>query len=155
MRATISAYLPIISLFVLAVIFSSCDSSVTDSPIHQASVGFANVEAVADTFRVLDDIYSAAGGSVTVTYLGEQVSTNYTSTWTPLSVAATLALNINNDDDIQLYATVVDYSKAEVRVRERRTGSQYIGNPVYLSDSNSTNHIKLSDSVIYLAEPEE
>lgn len=151
MRTTINSYLYIISLFVTAVFLSSCDSSVTDSSIPNASIGYANAVAAADTFEVLDDFYSASGGNITVTYLGEQVVTNYSSTWESFDVAATIASDINNDNDIQLYATIPDYSEPKVRVRERRTGSQYNGNPVYLSDSNSTNHIKLSDNVIYLS----
>lgn len=139
----------------MAAIFSSCDSSVTDSSLPQASVGYANTVVVADTFQVLDDIYTASSGTVTVTYLGDDVSVNYSSTWDPLDVAATLVNNINNDNDIKLDATVIDYSNAIVRVEEERTGSQYEGNPVYLNDNKRSNHIKLSDSVIYLEEPED
>lgn len=59
MRATISAYLPILLLFVLVAIFSSCDSGVTDSTdILSAKIGPANVEAAADTFDVDDNIYT-------------------------------------------------------------------------------------------------
>lgn len=103
----------------------------------------------------MDDIYTASSGTVTVTYLGDDVSVNYSSTWDPLDVAATLVNNINNDNDIKLDATVIDYSNAIVRVEEERTGSQYEGNPVYLNDNKRSNHIKLSDSVIYLEEPED
>jgi phage tail sheath gpL-like len=98
----------------------------------------------------LDDIYTASSGTVTVTYLGDDVSVNYTSTWDPIDVAATLVNNINTDNDIQLTATVENYSNATVRVTEKRTGDEYNDNPVYLNDSKRSNHIKLSDSVIYL-----
>lgn len=146
----------IIALFVLAAIFSSCDSNVADSSnILSENIGYANAEAAADTFEVLDDLYSASSGTITVTYLGEQVVTNYPSILDAFAVAATVASDINNDDDIQLNATIPDYSEPKIRIRERRTGAQYNGNPVYLSDSNSTNHIKLSDSVIYLTDGED
>lgn len=151
MRATISAYLPILSLFVLAAMFSSCDSGVTDSTdILSAKIGPANVEAAADTFDVDDNIYSPTTGSVTVTYLGEQVTTNFTSTWSVTTLAVNIAQDINTDPDIQLYATVPDYSEGLVRVRERRTGAEYNGNPVYINDNNQYAHLKVIEQVVYL-----
>lgn len=155
MKTSTFSYIYISILFAMAAILSSCDSSVTDSSIPQSSIGYANAEAAKATFRVLSDSYTASSGTVTVTYLGDDVSVNYTSTWDPIDVAATLVNNINNDNDIKLDATVVNYSTAEVEVREERTGSQYNGNPVYLNDSIRSNHIKLSDSVINLADGED
>lgn len=83
MRATKSAYLPILSLLLLAGFFSSCDTGVTDSTdILSAKAGSANADAAFATFQVQSDAYTASSGTVTGTYLGEAVQTNYTSTWT-------------------------------------------------------------------------
>lgn len=89
-------------------------------------------------------------GSVTVTYLGEQVTTNFTSTWSVTTLAVNIAQDINTDPDIQLYATVPDYSEGLVRVRERRTGAEYNGNPVYINDNNQYAHLKVIEQVVYL-----
>lgn len=139
-------------VFVIAAFLSSCDSSVTDSDnILSENIGFANAEAAADTFQIQSDIYSAADGTITVEYLGEEVSIDYKSSWSLQDIAGTLCLAIKDDEDIEILATNINYfPEPSIRVRERRDGAQYNGNPVYLSDSNSTNHVKLSHSVIYL-----
>ncbi len=88
-----------------------------------------------------------ANGSVTVQYLGEQVTTNYTSTWNAYAVANTISSNINNDSNIQLTATV---NGTSVIVTEKRDGCERNGNNVYVSHTNGT-HITVNNDTFLMA----
>lgn len=87
-----------------------------------------------------------ANGSVTVNYLGVQVTTNYTSSWNAIAVANTIANNINNNSNIKVSATV---SGTTVRLKEKRDGCNYNGNMVAVSHTNGT-HITVNNDTFYM-----
>lgn len=89
-----------------------------------------------------------SSGSVTVTYQGIQVTTNYTSSWNTIAVANTISHNINNNSNIQLTATV---NGSTVRLTEKRDGCAYNGNLVSVSHTNGT-HITVNSDSFYMAD---
>lgn len=98
------------------------------------------------TFGISEIQNTPTSGSVTVQYLGEQVTTNYTSSWNAYAVANTIGSNINNDSDIDLTATV---NGTTVTVTEKRDGCAYNGNSVYVSHTNGT-HITVNNDVFIM-----
>lgn len=98
-------------------------------------------------FEVVEVSNPPAGGSVTVKYLGVQITTSYSGTWDKYAVAHTISSNINNNSNIQLTASV---NGSTVRITEKRDGCTYNGNPVYVSHTNGT-HISVNDDTFHMA----
>lgn len=152
-----STYLYLIPLTILAVIFSNCDSSVTNSNNDPLSVseseGNANIEiAMSGTPAYMEFTVQGTGnppenGSVGVWYEGIKVTTHYLSTWTPQDIAWSISNTINTDSDIQLSGTVPTGST--VRLTEKRTGSEHNGNPVYVTHTNDT-HITVNGYLFFM-----
>lgn len=98
-------------------------------------------------FEVVGISNPPVSGSITVQYLGEQVTTNYSSGQSASTVAYSIYGNINNDPDIQLTATVP--SSGKVLLTEKREGCEHNGNSVYVSHSNGT-HISVNNDTFIM-----
>lgn len=97
-------------------------------------------------FMVTEGFGSPSSGSVTVKYQGEQVTTTYTSSDSPFSVASMISHKINDDADIQLTSTS---TMTDVRVTEKWPGCEHNGNIVHISSSTGT-HISINDTEFFM-----
>lgn len=143
MNKILYSFLPIIPLFLLLTVqLPKAEISESQGVESAMSGTAAYVE-----FTVLETGNPPSSGSVGVWYEGVKVSTAYNSTWKPIDVAWTISNNINHDPNIQLSATVP--SGSTVRLTEKRIGSEYNGNPVYVTHTNGT-HITVNGYAFYM-----
>jgi hypothetical protein len=97
--------------------------------------------------NVLDLSSPPANGSITISYEGKQVQTQYNSSQTATTVAYAIYSNINQSPDIQLTAAVP--SPGTLVLTEKRDGCDYNGNMVAVSESQGT-HIGLNSDTFVM-----
>lgn len=97
--------------------------------------------------NVLDLSNPPANGSITISYEGKQVQTQYSSSQSADYVAYAIYGNFNQSPDIQLTASVP--SPGTLLLTEKRDGCEYNGNMVTVSESQGT-HIGLNNDTFVM-----